>query len=1260
MAVENVYYLDCDSRNIVKTNKNGSLTIVENIESFETTDVYINFQSSSTTFYLFGNNGTILKRSKADVAGVWTTILNNSTENALVALPPDYFYYELEAKEYKYRSPIVTANNKIYVAYIGRHNVNLDVDITFVVYYDGTSWTKILDAPSEHFVGWVDLNSTLNLVGLKTSEVEVAPHFTREQQPNSQEYHNCNKFRMYSGVTVTNIPVPTTLQRPLLTKTHDAPITGVAFATGLNHYGNIQTGKLSEDGMLWSVLTDHTGTQEYLIRVNPITNDTAVFDLPVKYGAYTYIGICVTGNYVILSSMSWPYSGLVLFEVYNATTGLVVHSDITNAGITELQNFCIDSTGDGKAILTFIAWNSTPSVFSIDAAAGTITAKGNSPIVMLYGNSYKALLPNGNLFFGTTGAGGRTIYIYTPSTDTWITQTDALPAIAGAGRSILIEAPGHAWDGFVLLIGNNVPSGTTFIVYDPATATIVSQQSIDWSEGGYGVGAGNLYNYGQTFTKAAFNFPNIYYAESNAQDIEVVNIETNTLTRIPLDLPYDVMMYVTNYNSALIVKDANTLTMPNFSIKTTRIDWYVPADHTQGYNDVDETAFYKSYDISLTLKEPAMNFANIQAITAVSVNELYCATVGASHADWDWQTNAYLPDNKLVATYGDSPNPTLYIYKWNGSAWSEIRTISNPLYNWTGHTGNNGGEFGDPVDMPYTPLLMCNKLVAVDPLFPNVKTPELVMLRDTIDSLFKYDCATDTLTVDPAYVPPGGGDNEWEGGVAPSIPYVYNKDLASSVSSSYNSWAGSYHQYRNELEVFAEARLCYKPEKDLYWLARVTQPAFIITVEDGPLTYAKANTTLYQTLPIINDFVNPNAIIQIRLDPTVILSGKVIPTIETHVASEIRIKYEIAADISTDLSEYIYFEVATLGSQWTSPAVQRSLFQVTIPATPTSGKMAILNNYGIADVSNSRIYASGGGVNSSSDGVTWTIDPVVVPGTLNWNSTYYNYYALNGVCANSPAGMIALGGMAGIQKPNSYWETVSFSVPNINQWDIIDPTYFNFRPREIFKMSHDGVRYITIASNIDGEGSVGVATSPDLITWTAYDYDWSNMPNGDSSIGLLSSGGTTILCDGSWVQRINAAGEFSSCNIPTGFSPWVFRVASDGAGNWLISSGTDEVCYSTNDGVDFTAIDLAKFGNSPANNKLSVAYANGKFFVFTEATAGLETASSPTVDFAGTVTKHTATSIPDEFDVKALGSRLIRISPETGCKYSINDGTTWI
>ncbi|MEI6297458.1 MAG: hypothetical protein WCO84_07530, partial [bacterium] len=721
--------------------------------------------------------------------------------------------------------------------------------------------------------------------------------------------------------------------------------------------------------------------------------------------------------------------------------------------------------------------------------------------------------------------------------------------------SFAIVNPGGLYDDFIIF-----PNGTnTYTLYDPHTQTIIKEPSIP-----------NIYAFNSsryvldpTLIPFAMHVDGLkVYALNGGDCLRVLDLETDILTVVPTgsQKDYDNSDFgLVNYCQNLKIKDSNT-----FSTATLK---------TFAADALGNLALvFITYDLSLTLTTPNISVANFQAITAVSATEIYCATVGSIVRP---------PSNLTIyPDYGNgNAEPELIIYKWNGTSWTIVHTISDVAYTWFASTVV-GGEMYNAHVMPYTPLLMSHRYVGAD--------LELVMLRDTPDSVFVYNIGTNTLTTAALQVQ-DGADNLYRSSISPSIPYVFNNLLSSSVSQAYRSGNSG---VRDEIDVYAEARMGYNLSKDLYWVNRNKQPVFTLKNYSGmgDVFIGKSNT-YYLHLPVNTNI--PVEMVAVAQTPP---SGF---TIIIDAVSNTGIDFRLAVDNTVIDGWYsIGFNVSPFSQPANALNVITSLGAQVCSST---GPNAIpLNTVSSFRVFNSNIYAFGwfNGACCSTDGITWVVAPQTDSNLAIPGGTSAALQSVTDICENSPIGLLAAVAWSGIQVAGQYPKSVSYSITDIsNVISAVDPAVLTYQSRRIVKLQYDGHRYISVSQD-PNYGYTLISTSTDLMTWSTPEYTTAG---GQGNTELKYSNGITMASlgtAGDFKRIIASTGEIQTINTTlTVYNTPNF--ASDGAGNWLYSAGGDAtgIGVSTDNGLTWSIVSQATLGITGLYN-MSVICKSGFFFGF--------------------------------------------------------------
>lgn len=1240
-----IYFLDPFTRHIKKTDENKTITTdIEDITSYETVE-FFSLQTSSTHFYLFGDSdSTIWRRAITDATGSWIKILDLTAQDVLLSLPVDYALIALEDLEHRLRSYITTADDNVYIAYTASGSGET---ITYVLQYNGTSWSKLITAQPEQFAGWADLNYDANLVGLKTYLKIGQKYATSWSSGDEQVHKNGNKLRIISGSTITIVDAPTNATKPVITVI-ETPMSDLPGSlTGFQPPDNLVS---FPGGYLVGTIKGTAGN--YLVKINQ-TDFTYTYVTLTTPNQLSTLYPIVSGNYILVfyASTIGGIGQSVLFSSYDSSLALV-HGGFSNVNLNGYDSgFWLVPTGNGK----FITANNSPySVhgkglcFEIDAIAGTITAKTNTPVDNMPGANANSVKSNGDIVFGPENAGSTagTFYIYSVTNDTWTTQANIISSYAGRlnNKSTVIRAPGDPWDNYVLTYSNG--TFESYILYDSDSQVVIKAPLIPFTT--YGLAGSNFspfFGNPDNFLHF-FNFPNYYEVTSDYAIIG--NVKTDTVTVLPLDTFGDTSVAAAilgpwGEGFYLTQKDANTLNYISMLAETINI------------NTNEQNIIIFSADISLNTAEPIIALANIQAVTAVSSTDVYCATVGASHHLY---RNGVTANDYYISNYGDYPEPKLLIYHWNGSVWSLLYTISDSLYTWLTRVGM-GGEAGDYIQMPYTPLLMSHRTVGGQ--------LELVMLRDTTDSVYVYNTVTQSLLT-AALQPQVGAENIYRSEPSPSIPYVYNELLSSSVSQSYRSG----HILRNEIEVYAEARLAYNSGIDLYWLDRNKQPIFYITPYGSQAFVVNKNNTYYLKAFLESNLPNTNSVIATVGSGTT--SGM---TVNVQNVTNQEIDFELILDNSineTTWNTQLVFDLTPFEapSSNISTTLQVDLYPnqpapspKTYPGSPT-GTVASPQHC----VFNAKLYVFGGysGLFESSDASAWRMSPISFGAYIYRGSSpaYINTCAICGIAENSQIGLLTAVGGAGIQHIGEYSKPVSFSVTDSSI--TLSSNLLTKQDRWAQFIEYDGYRYICIAGldiAVPWNNRV-ITTSTDLITWANPEFTTAGGTNGNAA--LKYSNGVTMACTGDKIYRIVASTGVMTEITGTGIIDLPI-FASDGAGNWLMSGydGANQLLfYSTNNGTTWTSISVPGFSLANPDNIISLVITGGYFYAFFYGNYIFTTVRSTSVDFTTDLQKYIETDRYHCTGVEAFSGNLISLydgswnGVGSNVQISTDNGATWV
>jgi len=1243
MAVENIYYLDSTNLDVVKTNSdNSNATVIENVSNLSGLELLTNLQLSSTHMFLFGDASIVLTRAITDSPGVWTELLNKTSQAAL--LPVGRVLATLSEETSKIRSSIVTADGNIYIAYqISYDDTNKIPHTTYVLHYNGLTWSVLLTLPAERFFGWADLDHSGSFVGLKTSitmDFNNLYHY-RQTGNNTQVHENCNVLRMIQGSSVTELPAPTHVTRPIVTEDLISRLgTGGLISNGQGSPIVLPSGEIvgATYDLFYRISADHSS----------IVPHAADF-------SYEPAGCqsIIIGNYFVLYYASGTATRK--YVTYNMVTNTIAFTGIWSRFNNWSVSVQLAALGDGTA-LVFTSGNGNNATFLFNPATNSLTSLAVDFVHTGFFNNF-CTLANGDLVLGvglwaTTNL--TSLVHYSKSSNTWIMH-DILPASGIGGLIKLINAPGDPWDGFIL----GTCEGYSYYICNPNTFAIVKSAPVADVAG-------------MAITpKGVISLPYFIGQESQGGNIVKINLVDNTNSYVALDNSY-YDIYNSSVTLNLTYKNANTL----------GITQYAMTDSVAGAPEVSLI----DYTVYLNLTELSPTSANIQAVTAVSTHEVYCATVKP------WMGTGY-----------DSGSPSCIIYKWDGHAWTTFYEI--PGFNFSALT--NWGEGTSYLDMPYTPLLMAHKFVD--------SKIELVMMRDTAASVYRlYDGVLETAILQEV----SGSDNTYTGERAPSVPFVNNTNLCASVST-YASLPD-----RNEVQVYADARLIHKPSLSLYCLTKKTEIYFSTSI---PVVYsnlpAKSASSFYLNLPVITDAGIPLEA------QTSLVNPKLLVTLDSVSSTEIRAKVEVAYNATNADAELSFTITAAPSGAYDSTCSGSNTYTFLVPVTPAAKHLPYNNSwpgYHTLIANGSTFYCvSETAIAASTDGGrTWRLcDTVTQPNIANTVDSIFS------MCVNAPAGEVIATASSGIQRHNSYWErlplleyvppipsgtlpytSVPFSTatpivsgtPLTSNLEVTDPAYIGYTGTcEVFSFSlteksnlsisvasafdtylevyyltgtpsnysefwltdaftdgnntvnnpsisvtnvqpmtyyivvsggttgletgsytlsltrtpasvaiypkvrqlvYTGTKYIALLGEGNNDYSQYIGTSTDLTNWS-YILDGASNPVMGSGYyfncsTLATSGGTTLACMGTSCYRIASDGSFTSLTsiTDTGVSGADPEFVTDGAGNWLhINSGT--IFYSVDDGLTWTENNFFTLFGYYAKSLAYIAYTNSKWFV---------------------------------------------------------------
>jgi hypothetical protein len=316
--------------------------------------------------------------------------------------------------------------------------------------------------------------------------------------------------------------------------------------------------------------------------------------------------------------------------------------------------------------------------------------------------------------------------------------------------------------------------------------------------------------------------------------------------------------------------------------------------------------------------------------------------------------------------------------------------------------------------MPYTPLLMSSRYVDGH--------LELVMLRDTVNSVFTFSNGV----LDTSAMSATSAQNLYKGETAPSVPYVFNSDMSSMVSlvSDTPDYANGYN--RNTLEMYAEARLIYKPNLELYCLIHNNQIFFSSTMPDvynNAVPIIVNPTMTYYVGPIPASSTAPlTAVLAVQLSN---IDSHLTTSLEPSGLPRFTVTPNGGSVVDTPMS--VTVDVAP-GGFFSGVSAAHATANFFVPPTPAARYLPggtgtyQLRTYQTLDIVGSDLYAAGAlAVAKTSDGVTWTVaDTFVVP--------YYDSTSISNFIGVSggPDGPVAISN-SGFQKQGNYFQAIGLA-----------------------------------------------------------------------------------------------------------------------------------------------------------------------------------------------------------------------------------------
>ena len=936
MAIENIYYLDQFSGWIYLTNSDQAYSIpIENVSSLGGSENIVNLQLSDTDMFLFGDSALVLKRPVT--GGAWVTILDDAGQSALLPLDEGMgeVISRLNNQNTKTRSTITTKDGNVYIAFLVQDNTNSFK--TKLIQYHGSSWSSWADIKNESFMGWADLNYSINLVGLKTA-------LTRDQYyletGNEQVYENCNVLRMILGSSMTVLDAPTDALRYAITHTQS---TIVPPAIGGGEGGGVTTIDIRPNGEIIATTT------QQLIRISADFSSVNHYDLAPDPGYPGYINSSLLLNdHLFCYASNGADKKFVVYDLTNNTISL--NGSFFGLSGWSVEIFAVD-LGDGTALIVPYNFGNYTMIFNPATYAGSLPYTGDQVVSAGWPWGYaipNVALPNGDVLRGNISNESFThpwdLQKYNKSAGTWSAITGILPNDVRVQAMKVITNGTYA--GKVIIFYQGITTGFSwtgvchYVIYDPATDSIIlSALPVDPSvaPSGYDVFTHNVW---------ALEYP--YMMNTTTK----VVLDTGVITNKPLvSQPQLGTLY-----SKII--DANTV--EGLSIYSVPI----------GFS-------FDKFNFSFTVQEPVKSLANMQAVTAISTSEVYCVTASGNAGNMEY-------------------NPVSFIYKWDGTSWSTLHTFDGPT--WYAVTG--WGEGYQTTQMSYTPLLMSSRYIGSD--------LELVMLREEVTSVYTFTAGV--LNTDAMNATNGG--NTFGGATAPSIPFLYNVNLCADVSLSTDTGTVNF-TVRNEIQLYAEARLIFKDSLGVYCLIRNSEVYFstkfpVTSDSTGFTIMVPAEQATVMSVPFVTDSL-------------VAMHGQI-----TNIDSYMDFWYDVShlnanggyfkflvpfhGSVSSNHNPMSFTLTAAPGYAFTGTSAATGVFTFKVPATPSPKFLPNVNGgiYTHLNLIGSYVYAAGQeGTVRSSDGATWIPGPFIPP--IITTSPTSGYFAqINGVCENSPSSPIAI------------------------------------------------------------------------------------------------------------------------------------------------------------------------------------------------------------------------------------------------------------
>ena len=1184
MAIENIYYLDQFTNNIIKTDSDKITSIVvEDVSSLAGTETLINLQVGGGNFYLFGDTAEVYTRPVS--GGTWNQILGPSEQAGLLILSNG----PLNITDSKVRCPFVTDNGNIYIAYNqvdGADPTNFNVSI---LYYNGITWTLLTSIDKAQFVGFADLFDST--IALKTTDA-------------TQNFSHCNKLTVIQGNSIYTIPAPTTGVRPLVSSLHDTTVS----LEGSNNTILYQT--VLPSGEIIILTTAH------LLR---IATDFTVSSYPMvatalSVGTYGQAGT-ITGNYLVFYTRFQASQYAHQYAVIDLSSNTMTHTGVwTTTGAS-----IVVSVGLNNNTVLVMTNHASGNCYLFDPVANTLTA--TTAFVNTSLNSLTCSYIQTSTNDIIMSIYGKTGFVYFNITNATWTVHVPTPALLGTNPFYVLG------DGtFMVAI-----SGYHFGVYNPSTFAITKTITLTPNSNDldvpnivaiypdFAVSDGNKVHFLSSFYHCIYTFDAT--GTGTYSRLEFVDLQHSTLPALNLAM-----------NISLI--DSNTLRMKFIDPNTGRVN---------------------SSSVSFTLADNIPAVSNIQAVAGISLNELYCVSLKG------FSDGVFIANGGIVGTVGRSdfgssgtyfdPNGldiTSYIYKWNGSSWSVLHTISEPRFNLSIH--------GNPVQ--YFPYLMSSSYNALGVL-------ELVMIRNTPDSVFLYKNGVLTGAVMQA-VP--GNENVYNGSTAPSIPIVANSDFSATcaLADSVVDGPGTPDMFT----YYAQARLVYRTDLGLYCLIRNNEFYY---VSRFPADYSqadligKANSSFYLTMPIITDSPVPLTGDNIGSDPHLALA------IQSMSNTEMKVKIDIHS--ANNLTGPMYFNLgAAINGAYTSPSAATQTLSFLIPPTPALKYFPVLPgqtpDYNKLFVAGNKMFCTSSTTVavSTSRGHDWSVVDTIIPPAYNTSGSNWSINnPIIAMCDNGPSGIAIATSIVGTQTYSDYWKPATASATNNTSEMRVS----------VRRMVYNGSTYIALLGPQGDDYTTYIGQSTDLSTFTLFtDSNDNAYVNPDPvyyaySTGLcLGGGGLTLAALGSLVLRIDSS---NILTLPTGvIGPQsngnAALFATDYSTKWLMYT-TDSFYSSSDSGHTWTDIGAtitgiyAGHGGQSTTTPLFIEYVDTYFVIVGNVPSNnqMNTIKSTNVNFSSSVSFYANTLTFDNYGCMKVDSTGLHMIMSTRDHVVISDdfGQSW-